>query len=442
MQSVLAVRDAIRDFIRKFDEITAPLLRFIFSFIMFKSIQELYGYSDLFDRGIVIFLLALISALASDVVAVLLGGLVLIVNSMAVSMDVGLLHILLFVLMYCTYVRMFPNCAWIMAFVPVMFMWKIYFVIPIIIVIFAGPTGIVPTAFGTLIYYVSRLVRDIKLGDMTADKDFQAYNYIVENISKNKSIMTLLIIFAVVIMITSILYRLPYDYAFYVAIAIGGVLNILVTLLVDGATTAGISMGKVVSGSFLGIFLGLIIQLCKSILDYAHKEVVQFEDDEYYYYVKAIPNFTSKRKPELPKPREAMKQAMAVHSRDAKRKELEAELSDEPKAVVEKQPRQTKQAKTMSGEQQPRQTKQAKTMSGEQQPRQTKHARTMSDEQQLRQAQQQQKYAQQMQQPHMQTQMGQHAYAQQMQQQYAQQQIGNPLAGVKPKQHGDSNDEV
>ena len=232
-------------------------------------------------------------------------------------------------------------------------------------------------------------------------------------------------------MITSILYHLPYDYAFYVAIAIGGVLNILVTLLVDGATTAGISMGKVVSGSFLGIFLGLIIQLCKSILDYAHKEVVQFEDDEYYYYVKAIPKFTSKRKPELPKPREAMKQAMAVHSRDAKRKELEAELSDEPKAVVEKQPRQTKQAKTMSGEQQPRQTK---------------HARTMSDEQQLRQAQQQQKYAQQMQQPHMQTQMNQHAYAQQMQQQmqqqYAQQQIGNPLAGVKPKQHGDSNDEV
>lgn len=427
MQSVLAVRDAIRDFIRKFDEITAPLLRFIFSFIMFKSIQELYGYSDLFDRGIVIFLLALISALASDVVAVLLGGLVLVVNSMAVSTDVGLLHILLFILMYCTYVRMFPNCAWILAFVPVMFMWKIYFVIPIIIVIFSGPTGIVPTAFGTLIYYVSRLVRDIKLGDMTADKDFQAYNYIVENISKNKSIMTLLIIFAVVIMITSILYRLPYDYAFYVAIAIGGVLNILVTLLVDGATTAGISMGKVVSGSFLGIFLGLIIQLCKSILDYAHKEVVQFEDDEYYYYVKAIPKFTSKRKPELPKPREAMKQAMSVHSRDAKRKELEAELSDEPKAVVDKQPRQTKRAKTMSGEQQPGQTKQAKTM---------------SDEQQLRQAQQQQEYAQQMQQPQMQPQMDQHAYAQQMQQQYAQQQIGNPLAGVKPKQHDDSNDEV
>lgn len=329
MERVLMLRDTIRDYIRKFDEITQPLLRFIFSFIMFKSIQELYGYSDLFDRGIVVFLLALICALSSDVVAVLLGGIVLIVNSMSVSANVGLLHIVLFILMYCTYIRVFPNCAWILAFVPIMFMWKIYFVIPIIVVVFAGPTGIVPTAFGTLIYYVAQLVRDIKLGDLTADKEFQAYNYIVENISKNKAIMTLIIIFAVVIMITYILYRLPYDYAFYVAIVIGGALNVLVTLLVDGATAADISMGKVVSGSFLGVVIGLLVQTCKSLLDYAHKEVVQFEDDEYYYYVKAIPKLSSKKKPESPKTKDTVKQALSVHSKGAKRKELEAELADD-----------------------------------------------------------------------------------------------------------------
>lgn len=431
MESVLKVRDAIRDFVRKFDEITAPLLRFIFSYIMFKSIQELYGYSDLFNRGIVIFLLALISALASDVVAVLLGGVVLIVNSMGVSTNVGLLHIVLFILMYCTYVRMFPNCAWILAFVPVMFMWKVYFVIPIIVVVFSGPTGIVPAAFGTLIYYVAQLVRDIKLGDMTADKDFQAYNYIVENISKNKAIMTLIIIFAVVIMITHIIYRLPFDYAFYVAIVIGGVLNILVTMLVDGATTAGIPMGKVVSGSFLGIFIGLIVQLCKSLLDYAHKEVVQFEDDDYYYYVKAIPKFTSKKKPQLPKPKDAMKQALAVHSKDAKRKELEAELEDgeeeEETTPINQAPAQQTKASAPAKNAQRRapQTRQ-------------RQAKPMSAEQQLRQAQQQQMYEQQMQQPQMQQQMDQHAYAQGMQREF-QQQIGNPLAGARPNQNPNQN---
>lgn len=433
MASVLAVRDAIRDFIRKFDEITSPLLRFIFSYIMFSSIKDLYGYNELFNRGIVIFLLALISALSSDVIAVLLGGVVLMVNGMSISTDVGLLHLVLFILMYCTYMRMFPNCAWVVAFATVMFMWKIYFVIPIIVVIFAGPAGIVPTAFGVVIYYVAQAVRDIKLGDMTADKNFQAYSYVLDELNKNKAVITLLIIFAVVIMITYILYHLPYDYAFYVAILAGGLLNILVTLLVDGATTAGISMGKVVSGSFLGILIGMIVQLCKSLLDYAHKEVVQFEDDDYYYYVKAIPKFTSKRKPELPK--DAMKQAMAVHTKSAKRKELEAELADgeeetTPLQDAAERSQQIQTAQQPQAPQQPRQPKQGQTR----RPQQSRQPKANNAAKQLQREQQQQQYAQQMAQPQMQQQMNQHAYAQQMQQQMQQTQqpyIGNPLAGVQ-----------
>ena len=40
---------------------------------------------------------------------------------------------------------------------------------------------------------------------------------------------------------------------------------------------------------FCGGVLGVIVQMCKSVIDYSHKESVQFEDDDYYYYVKAVP---------------------------------------------------------------------------------------------------------------------------------------------------------
>ena len=33
----------------------------------------------------------------------------------------------------------------------------------------------------------------------------------------------------------------------------------------------------------------MLVQMCKSMVDYSRKETVQFEDDDYYYYVKAIP---------------------------------------------------------------------------------------------------------------------------------------------------------
>ena len=40
---------------------------------------------------------------------------------------------------------------------------------------------------------------------------------------------------------------------------------------------------------FCGILLGLVLELVFFSVDYSRTERVQFEDDEYYYYVKAVP---------------------------------------------------------------------------------------------------------------------------------------------------------
>lgn len=74
MSGLLTVRDAIRDFLRKYDEITTPLIRFVIALIVFNCVNSMYGYSGLFERGMVLFLLAVISALVSDIVVVLIAG--------------------------------------------------------------------------------------------------------------------------------------------------------------------------------------------------------------------------------------------------------------------------------------------------------------------------------------------------------------------------------
>ena len=63
MSGLIEVRDAIRNFLRKYDEVISPLFRFIAAWFMFWSINKLYGYSELFERGIVVFLLSVICAL-------------------------------------------------------------------------------------------------------------------------------------------------------------------------------------------------------------------------------------------------------------------------------------------------------------------------------------------------------------------------------------------
>ena len=57
--------------------------------------------------------------------------------------------------------------------------------------------------------------------------------------------------------------------------------NVLVLVDVD--------IVPVVTGSIIGILLSFVIQFFKGVVDYQRTEFLQFEDNEYYYYVKAVP---------------------------------------------------------------------------------------------------------------------------------------------------------
>ena len=50
-----------------------------------------------------------------------------------------------------------------------------------------------------------------------------------------------------------------------------------------------ISYVSLVVGSLAAVLIALLVELFVFSVDYSRTEYLQFEDDEYYYYVKAIP---------------------------------------------------------------------------------------------------------------------------------------------------------
>ena len=52
------------------------------------------------------------------------------------------------------------------------------------------------------------------------------------------------------------------------------------------------SYGALIGGSIAAIAVGLILELFFFTVDYARSENLQYEDDEYYYYVKAVPKIS------------------------------------------------------------------------------------------------------------------------------------------------------
>lgn len=72
----------------------------------------------------------------------------------------------------------------------------------------------------------------------------------------------------------------------------GGFLNVVLFLVGSVTLLIEVEIAPILMGSIVGILLAVILQFGKGIVDYQRTEVLQFEDDEYYYYVKAIPKLS------------------------------------------------------------------------------------------------------------------------------------------------------
>ena len=95
-----------------------------------------------------------------------------------------------------------------------------------------------------------------------------------------------------IIMVTYFIRKMSFDYAFEISILAGGLTGIfgfLISYLILNRSDQILSM---ILGSIASIALVFILHFFRLTLDYSGVEHATFEDDVYYYYVKAVPKVT------------------------------------------------------------------------------------------------------------------------------------------------------
>jgi len=111
---------------------------------------------------------------------------------------------------------------------------------------------------------------------------------------KNKEIYVVLVAFVIGIGIVFFLSRLSFNHCWTVSVITGFIIVSVICIL--GARFTGTTDTK---QELIRILLSLPVILVYEFLfyavDYRSTEHLQFEDDEYYYYVKAVPKITMDR---------------------------------------------------------------------------------------------------------------------------------------------------
>lgn len=291
MMSLLVLKERLITIYQRIEVYAKPILRFLMALVVFMVINSSYGYDSRFKSIPVVLLLSAVCAFLPTSVMIIIVALVSFFHFYFVSKILSILVVVVFSILYLLFARFTPKQGYVLVLMPICFMLNIPYLLPILLGVIATPLSIVPVSCGVLLYFFIAVVKQAAQITVTlsVEDTLQVYTYVIDSLKNNKEMMLTIGIFAIVIIVTYVIRTRKIDHAFDIAIASGVVVNILVFLIGDLRLDIEDKILTLVIGSLISGILVYIIQFFRLTLDYTAVEYVQFQDDDYYYYVKAVP---------------------------------------------------------------------------------------------------------------------------------------------------------
>lgn len=294
MTNLLVIREQLKKFYGDYEVYITPALKFLLALLSFILINSRMGYMSKIDNTAIVLVLALMCSFLPINLIIVLAAILILLHLYAASIECAVVAAAIFLLLFLLYFRFSPKDTLTVVLTPVCFALKIPYVIPLSMGLVGTPASAVSVGCGVIVYYMLNYINSSipSLAAMDADGAVQKFRYIVDGVLNNKAMMVTIAAFAITIVAVYVVRRLSIDHSWTIAMVSGCILNILCMLFGDLMFNTNISIGGVILGSIVSVAIAKVLQFFVFNVDYTRTEFVQFEDDEYYYYVKAVPKNT------------------------------------------------------------------------------------------------------------------------------------------------------
>lgn len=294
MTVLLEMKERIKLIYSKYEAFIVPVLKFLLAFITFSTLNSRMGYMTRIDDMRIMLIAALTCSFLPVGLMVLMAAVFSLMHMYALSMEVALVGLCMYLIMYLLFFRFSPKDSLVVVLTPLLFSMKIPYVVPIAVGLLCGPASIVSVGCGIAVFYLLRMVIDSapNIRIMEEGEILEKVRFMVEGILGNKAMLVMIAAFVVTVLVVYLIRRMSVDYSWTIAMVTGAMINVVLLLIGDLLYDVNLSMGSVLLGSLLALVVAKVIEFFRFCVDYSRTEKVQFEDDEYYYYVKAVPKMT------------------------------------------------------------------------------------------------------------------------------------------------------
>ena len=294
MTVLLEMKERIKLIYSKYEAFIVPVLKFLLAFITFSTLNSRMGYMTRIDDMRIMLIAALTCSFLPVGLMILMAAVFSLMHMYALSMEVALVGLCMYLIMYLLFFRFSPKDSLVVVLTPLLFSMNIPYVVPIAVGLLCGPASIVSVGCGIAVFYLLRMVIDSapNIRIMEEGEILEKVRFMVEGILGNKAMLVMIAAFVVTVLVVYLIRRMSVDYSWTIAMVTGAMINVVLLLIGDLLYDVNLSMGSVLLGSLLALVVAKVIEFFRFCVDYSRTEKVQFEDDEYYYYVKAVPKMT------------------------------------------------------------------------------------------------------------------------------------------------------
>ena len=294
MTALLELRENLKKIYSRNEAFILPVIKFLLGVIVLSIINGKMGYMTKLDNMAIVLIVSLLCSFLPTGFMAFFAMMFAVLHMYALSIETAAVGLVVFLLLYLLFLRFTAKEALVVVLTPVLCMLKLPYVMPVAMGLIGTPASCVSVGCGVVVYYLLQTVitNAPTINSMGAEEATAKLRLLIDGMLGNKAMLVMIAAFAITVIVVYLIRRMSVDHSWTIAMVAGGMIEVMILLVGDLMYDTNLSIVSALLGAVVTLIACKIIEFFRFCLDYSRTEKVQFEDDEYYYYVKAVPKMT------------------------------------------------------------------------------------------------------------------------------------------------------
>ena len=294
MTALLELRENLKKIYSRNEAFILPVIKFLLGVIVLSIKNGKMLYMTQLDNMAIVLIESLLCSFLPTGFMAFFAMMFAVLHMYALSIETAAVGLVVFLLLYLLFLRFTAKEALVVVLTPVLCMLKLPYVMPVAMGLIGTPASCVSVGCGVVVYYLLQTVitNAPTINSMGAEEATAKLRLLIDGMLGNKAMLVMIAAFAITVIVVYLIRRMSVDHSWTIAMVAGVMIEVMILLVGDLMYDTNLSIVSALLGAVVTLIACKIIEFFRFCLDYSRTEKVQFEDDEYYYYVKAVPKMT------------------------------------------------------------------------------------------------------------------------------------------------------